>query len=203
MKKFHALLFILPLAAASQPETSIIASSQILVDHHGASVVRVDTFLINNSEEWNVKGRRAPFRTITKIKFDQFQTVSSSQKAFRVDKQKDHDIDLTKGTGGITTIINTTDSISRTLTVSYNDTGKIFIDMLMKMYTSTRRPSILFGKQDQPYETSVSTYWDETLIKTDSATAWRMWGLDVLENIFYVDSFEIRKVTGFKVGKKK
>lgn len=194
MKNVFLLFLIMPL----------ISSSQVLVDASRGSSVPVDTFLLNNGDDWHLKGSRAPFRKITKIKFDRLKAISSNEKGFRVDKQKSHEVDFTKGTGGITATINTVDSVSRTVTVSYNDTEKIFIHMLMKTYTYTKRPSILFGKQDQPYETSVATYWNETLIIVNNKkTSWHMWGLDMLQSNYKEDSFEIRQATGFRIGKKK
>ena len=123
-------------------------SSQVLVDPYRGLHVSVDTFLINNGDVWNIKTSfKVAFSKVPKIKFGPFETIITDQKKFRIDKQKDHSVDFSKGTGGITSTINTTDSILNTLTVLYNATDSIIVNIFMRTFTEIHVRQFYLGNK--------------------------------------------------------
>ena len=78
----------------------LTTSSQVLVDPYRGLHVSVDTFLINNGDVWNIKTSfKAAFSKVPKTKFGPFETIVTDQKKFRIDKQKDHNVDFFQRNG--------------------------------------------------------------------------------------------------------
>jgi hypothetical protein len=187
LRNFSLLILLIP----------IIVSAQ----------TRVDAFLVNNGDEWHIKTKVSIFGNPPKTKFGPFETTGVKKgKLEKIDRQKETSLEGV-GSGepaGFVANITTTYHRPDKLTVLFNNTDSIFIDMLMQVVVEDKRSTILFGKQDQPYESNSTTYWNETYIKTKSyTTPWHMLAVGNLTNTEKADSIEIQRVSGFKIGKQK
>jgi hypothetical protein len=183
----------------------LITLSQNVVSGYQPSFVSVDPGLINNSEVWQIKTGISTAWKLPKTEFGSFKTIEAEKgEKTKISSKKQSEL---SGSGGgkfgIVKEKTTVSERSYTMTILYNDTDQIGIDMRMLVVTENKHETIQLGKNAQPDENYSATYWDETYIKINkNTTAWHMSELNSLINAAKSDSFEIQHVNGFTIGKK-
>lgn len=155
-----------------------------------AAQVSADTAFINNSDKWALKGEPVFSWKSYKPGFGPFETLEIS-KGKKERKKLGKETSLMGSTGKLGIVKTVDRKISQPLSISvlYNKSDSIFIDMVMVNITRNSSEIIQLGKNKQPEAGSSVMFAEEILMESmPDTTQWQIKSLLALVTPFSYDT---------------